>query len=102
MPTVLALGLDPAFVEIPGHPELTPEVVRAFIEAQLEKLRALGYVVESCLVDLGKTAEATTSKHLRARQFDCVMFGAGLRDPRMLLLFEKLINVVHEQAPHAK
>jgi len=102
MPTVLALGLDPAFVDIPGHPELTPEMIRAFIEVQFEKLRALGYVVQSCLVDLGETAEAVTSDHLRARHFDCVMFGAGLRDSRQLLLFEKLLNIVHVLAPHAK
>jgi hypothetical protein len=99
MPTVLALGLDPAFVELPDHPELTPEMVRAYIELQLERLRALGYVVQSCLVDLGETAEAVTSYHLRAQSFDCVMIGAGLRDSNRLLLFEKLINLVHAHAP---
>ncbi len=69
---------------------------------QLERVRGLGYVVQSCLVDLGETAEAVTSKHLRAQQFDCVLVGAGLRDPEQLLLFEKLINVVHALAPRAK
>jgi hypothetical protein len=101
MPTVLALGLDPALVEM-GHPELTPAMVRAFIEMQLEKLRALGYAVQSCLVDLGDTAEAVTSDYLRAQPFDCVLIGAGLRDSKQLLLFEKLINIVHTHAPQAK
>lgn len=102
MPTVLALGLDPAFVELPDRPDLTPDLIRAFIEAQLERLRSLGYVVQSCLVDLGETAEAVTSAHLRGQSFDCVLFGAGLRAPERLLLFEKLMNVVHAGAPNAR
>ena len=102
MPAVLALGLDPEFVKLPNNPELTPALIRAFIEAQLERLRSLGYDVQSCLVDLGETAEAVTSNHLRARSFDCVLFGAGLRASDQLLLFEKLINLVHELAPKAR
>lgn len=102
MPTVLALGLDPAFVELPDNPELSPAIVLAFIEAQMDRLRGLGYVVQNCLVDLGATAEAITSQHLRAQSFDCVLIGAGLRAPEQLLLFEKLLNIVHAQAPKAK
>jgi hypothetical protein len=30
------------------------------------------------------------------------LIGAGLRDPEQLLLFEKLLNLVHEQAPRAR
>ena len=102
MPKVLALGLDPAFVDLPDNPEFTPEIVRAFIEMQLDRIRTMGYEVQSCLVDLGETAEAVTSSHLRAQSFDCVLIGAGLRDPEQLLLFEKLVNLVHEQAPRAR
>lgn len=99
---VLALGLDPSFADFTQFPELTPELIRAFIDSQLERLRSLGYEVDSCLVDLGETAEAVTAQHLSSRNFDCVMIGAGLRTPSLLLLFEKLINLVHEQAPDAK
>jgi hypothetical protein len=53
-------------------------------------------------VDLGETAEAVTLSHLQAQSFDCVLIGAGLRDPEQLLLFEKLMNLVHEQAPRAR
>ena len=84
------------------NPEFTPEIVRAFIEMQLDRMRTLGYEVQSCLVDLGETAEAVTSSHLRAQSFDCVLIGAGLRDPEQLLLFEKLVNLVHEHAPRAR
>ena len=102
MPSVLALGLDPAFADFTEFPELTPDLIRAFIDSQLERLRGLGYEVVSCLVDLGDTAEAVTAQHLSLRKFDCVMIGAGLRAPPQLLLFEKLINLVHAQAPSAK
>lgn len=70
MPSVLALGLDPTFVNLPDRPDLSPELIRAFIEAQLERVRSLGYMVQSCLVDSGETAEAVTSPttNIRARR----------------------------------
>jgi len=99
---VLALGLDPVFADFTQLPGLTPELINAFIGSQLDRVRALGYEVESCLVDLGETAEAVVKQHLDSQTFDCVMIGAGLREPPQLLLFEKLINLVHERAPNAK
>jgi hypothetical protein len=100
--TVLALGLDPAFVDLKASPQFTPELVRAFIDAQIERVRGLGYEVRSCLVDAGETAEAVVARELDATRFDAVMFGAGLRAPEHLLLFERLINLVHARAPGAK
>jgi hypothetical protein len=100
--SVLALGLDPAFVDLSQMPGITPELVLRFIEAQLDRLRDEGYDVDPCLVDLGETAEAVTEAHLAAREFDCVMIGAGLRAEPQLLLFEKLLNLVHARAPQAK
>ena len=44
-----------------------------------------------------------TAKALKAEKFDCVLIGAGLRQPgERLLLFEKIINLVHELAPNAR
>jgi hypothetical protein len=55
------------------------------------------------LIDLGETAEAVTTQALRSRRFDCVVIGAGLREPApQLLLFERIINLVHALAPEAK
>ena len=102
MASVLALGLDPVAVDARSISGLPPELIRAFIDAQLERIRASGYDVESCLVDTGDTAEAVLTNHLRQRTFDCVMIGAGLRAPERLLLFEKLLNVVHALAPAAR
>jgi hypothetical protein len=102
MATVLALGLDPHFADLTSMPNLTPELVRAFVDSQLERMRALGYEVESCLVDSGQTAEAVLADSLRKRNFDCVMIGAGLRASEHLLIFERLLNVVHARVPNAK
>ena len=99
---VLALGLDPAGVDLKALHGITAEQIRAFIDAQLQRLSALGYEVQSCLVDTGETAEATAARKLEAGPFDCVLIGAGLRAPEHLLLFEKLLNLVHTRAPKAR
>jgi hypothetical protein len=100
--TVLAIGIDPALVDFSAFPGLTPELVRNFIDTQIVKLGAEGYDVESCLIDLGETAETVAVAALASRPIDCVVIGAGLRVPsERLLLFEKILNLVHVHAPHA-
>jgi len=101
--TVLAIGIEPSFADFSAFPQLTPELVSRFIGAQVERLRALGYGADSCLIDLGETAEAVTTAALRSRRPDCVVIGAGLREPpERLPLFEKIINLVLIHAPHAR
>lgn len=100
--TVLAIGIDPAFVDFAAFPQFTPEMFRGFIDTQIERVRSLGYDVASCLIDLGDTAEAVTSEALKSGNFDCVLIGAGLRQPpERLLLFEKIVNLIHQLAPKA-
>jgi hypothetical protein len=99
---VLAIGIEPAFADFAAFPQLTPEMIRGYIDAQIERLRALGYEAESCLIDLGDAAEAVAAAALQSKRFDCVVIGAGLREPPpRLMLFEKIINLVHRLAPHA-
>jgi len=102
MSAVLVLGLDPQFVSPERMGGFSPAVVRAYLEAQIQRIGGLGHEVESCLVDFGETAERVLTEHLRKRTFDCVMIGAGVRAEEQLLLFEKLLNVVHVLAPRAK
>lgn len=102
MKTVLAIGIDPAFVDVSRFPGLTAELMRNYIDAELQRLRDDGYEVVPCLIDLGATAEQVTAAALASRQFDCVMIGAGLREPpQHLLLFEKILNLIHQGAPTA-
>jgi hypothetical protein len=105
---VLIIGLEPTLVdfaapELAGLPRLTPELVRSALRADQASLDALGYQAEVCLTDLGETAEAVVRDKLQQGAFACVVIGAGVRTlPRHFLLFEKLINVVHEHAPEAR
>jgi hypothetical protein len=101
--TVLAIGIEPSLVDFSALPGLTPELVRNFIEAQIERLRALGYDAESCFIDFGETAEAVTVAALTSRHLDCVVIGAGLREPaERLLLFERILNLVLIHVPHVR
>jgi hypothetical protein len=103
---VMIVGIDPALVDFtaPGLPPgMTAEKVLAALQADEKHLNGLGYTVVMCYTDLGETAEAVVAKRLKEKRFDCVLIGGGVRlPPANLLLFEKLINVVHEGAPRAK
>jgi hypothetical protein len=100
---VLAIGLDPAFVDFTDNPQFTPGMFRSYIDTQLDRLRDAGFDVVSCLIDTGETAEAVLAAALKAQHFDCVVIGAGLRlPPERLLLFEKVLNLVHTLAPAAR
>jgi hypothetical protein len=99
---VLLVGLEPEIVDYSKSavPGLTAAKVRAAVEADTAKLQSLGYSVKSLYVDDGKTAELALANALAAGGYECIMIGAGLRIvPPYFLLFEKLINVVHQHAP---
>ena len=104
--SVLVIGPDPTLIDFsqPGYaPGMDATKVFAGLKSSEEELTGLGYSVEMCLTDFGETAEAVVQGRLEQRRFDCVLIGAGVRaNPSNLLLFEKLINVVHEHAPQAK
>jgi len=100
----LLIGLEPKFVDYANLPmRLDEPTLRAGLEANVQQLHDLGYDVDWRLIDRGETAEAVVSAALQSNSFDCVLIGAGIRIvPPLFLLFEKLVNLVHEKAPHAK
>jgi hypothetical protein len=104
--TVLVIGLDPTLIDFsqPGYaPGMDATKVFAGLKSSEEELVRLGYSVQMCLTDFGETAEAVVRSRLQQKAFNCILIGAGVRaNPSHLLLFEKLINVVHQHAPHAK
>jgi len=92
---VLAIGIEPGSADYSAFPQVTPELVRNYIDAQLLRLTDLGY-------DLDEAAEAIVTSALRDESFDCIVIGAGLREPKeRLLLFEQVLNLVHRLAPNA-
>ncbi len=104
--TVLVIGLDPRLIDFsqPGYAAgMDATKVFAGLKSSEDELTRLGYGVEMCLTDFGETAEAVVGSALKQKRFDCILIGAGVRaNPSNLILFEKLINVVHEHAPQAK
>jgi hypothetical protein len=101
--SVLVNGFEPTLLDYTTIPDLDAAKVMAGLKADETRLRNLGYDVELCLHDLGETAETVVRDRLRQKQFDCIVIGAGVRTiPKYFILFEKLINVVHEHAPQSK
>jgi len=101
--SVLIIGFEPTLLDYATIPDLDAAKVMAALKADEARLTGLGYEVELCLHDLGETAATVVQDRLRQKQFDCILIGAGVRTiPKYFILFEKLINVVHEHAPQAK
>jgi len=104
--SVLVVGLDPILIDFsqPGYPPgMSTTKVLAGMKSSEDELTRLGYSVQTCLTDFGETAEAVVQNQLQQKRFDCVLIGAGVRtNPSNLMLFDKLINVVHEHAPQSK
>jgi len=106
--SVLIIGLEPTLLDFsdPAYaamPDMSAAKVLSALQADAAHLNQLGYEAELCLTDLGETAAAVVTDKLRGKRFDCIAIGAGIRvNPKFFLLFEKLVNVVHECAPQAK
>ena len=104
---VLVIGLDPTLIDF-SHPDyastgMDAKKVVAGLKSSEDELTRLGYSVQMCLTDFGETAAAVVQSQLKQKRFDCILIGAGVRTiPSNFMLFEKLINVVHEHAPQAK
>jgi hypothetical protein len=105
--SVLIVGLDPELIDF-SSPDFAPfdlnaDRVLSALRADREGLNCLGFEADMCLTDFGETAERVLKEKLKAKSYDCVMIGAGVRAmPSNFLLFEKLVNVAHANAPQAK
>jgi hypothetical protein len=106
--SVLIVGLDPALINFsdPAYaafPGMNAARVMAGVNGDKERLTNNGYDTHICLTDFGATAEAVVLAQLKQKQYDCIMIGAGVRViTSHFILFEKLINLVHEHAPKAR
>jgi hypothetical protein len=68
-----------------------------------DRLQRLGHDARILLTKDAKTVVSQVTAALRDRHYDVIVIGAGLRTlPPMADQFERLINVLHERAPHAK
>ena len=98
------IGIDPKLIDFSIYSTIATgwdaNRVRAAAQDANKRLVELGYEVQSCLVDLGETAESVVSDVLSREKFDCIMIGFGIRGlPQHTVLFEKIINTIHQKAP---
>lgn len=101
--TLLTVGLDPAVVDYSKWPGLTREKLEAGSAQFEEALRELEYEQVYCLVDGGPDSVKRFVEALQEVRPARVLIGAGIRlDADLFLLFERLINAVHEHAPQAR
>ena len=98
-PRVLVVGLDPYRVPGPWN----PGPVAAAIEVGLAGFAEHGVAVETCLVGLDGSDDvaAVVATAVRARPWECVVIGGGLRNEDQLELFEQVLNLVRRHAPGA-
>ena len=103
MKRILSVGIDPKLIDFSSVPGVDAEQIKAGAARSAKALRELGFEQISCGIDLGETADATLRDAISRGPFDCVMIGAGVRVlPEHTVLFEKVINILHAELPHAK
>lgn len=97
---VLVLGLDPRTV--PGH---DPEPVVAKIEQGRRRFAELGLTEHHELLPYDADdaeLERRVVGALTREPYVCVVVGGGLRtDEPRLVVFERVVNLVHRHAPQA-
>ena len=98
-PRVLVIGLDPYRVPGPWDPKPKADAIAAGIARFAE--HRVG--VETCLfgLDGSDDVEAVVAAALRARPWECVVIGGGVRNDNQLELFEQVLNLVRQYAPDA-
>jgi hypothetical protein len=96
-PRVLVIGLDP--YRVPGPWD--PKPVADAIEVGMARFAEHGLAVQTCLFGLDGSDDvaAVVTDALRARPWECVTVGGGVRN--QLELFEQVINLVRRHAPDA-
>jgi hypothetical protein len=104
MTRVLFVGQTPESVDF-TDPALPPGFdaakIHAGIAVGMQLMKDRGWQADLCLV-APDSAVAALERQLGGASYDCVVIGGGIRlPPKSLLLFEKLVNVVHRLAPGA-
>ncbi|WGH77393.1 hypothetical protein [Jannaschia ovalis] len=100
---VLMVGWHPSVVDYAKYPGLTPEKLEGALRADERKLNDQGYDAAIGFLFDGDGATDQLVETLKSDSYDVVMIGAGVRkDDDHFLVFERLVNIVHEHAPSAR
>jgi hypothetical protein len=102
---VLLLGYDPDTVDFSDPvlpPGLTAAKVQAGIEVAMKQFALRGWDADVGLIRPDDTAGPEVARLLASASYNCVVIGAGVRlPPRLLPIFEIVINAVRKAAPGA-
>jgi hypothetical protein len=106
MKTILIIGIDPHTIDFtePELPKgLTAEMVEEGTKATVEKPDAIGFKADILLIGKGSTDMQPLEQRLKSKEYSGVLIGNGIRGVASnFILFEQLINAVHEWAPHSR
>ncbi len=103
--SVLFVGQVPETVDF-SDPALPPGFdaakIHAGIAIGMQQMKDRGWAADLCLVAPDASATEEVKQRLSAAAYDAVVVGGGIRiPPKSLLLFERLVNAVHQAAPAA-
>ncbi len=97
------IGWHPSAVDYDRYPGLTAEKLKAAVDTDKMALKELGFETQIAFIQDAETAAEDARAALSKETYDVVLIGAGVRkDDDCFLVFEQLVNVVHECAPQAK
>jgi hypothetical protein len=97
---VLLIGFEPTTLDFSSFPDSNAEKVMAGLKKEQKKGLELGYDIELCLINPDGSDINIISQKLSKDKFYCVLIGAGVRTlPKYFILFEKVINLVRQNAP---
>lgn len=100
---VLMVGWHHSVVDYAKHPGLSPEKLEAGLRADEKKLKDQGYDASIGFIFDGQSAMQQITDLPAKNRYDVLLIGAGLRkDDDHFLVFEQLLNFVHEHAPQAR
>ena len=102
---VLFIGQQPETVDF-SDPALPPGFdaakIHAGIAIGMQQMADRGWEADLCLVQPDASATEAVRQRLAGTAYDAVVIGGGIRiPPKSLLLFERLVNAVHQAAPAA-
>lgn len=105
MTRILFVGQKPETVDF-SDPSLPPgfdaEKINAGIAVAVDKIAERGWQGDTCMITPDDAGRAMLEQQLKGAAYDCVVIGGGLRlPPKGLVLFEMVVNIVHEAAPGA-
>lgn len=106
--TAIQIGLDPELIDY-SSPDfaqfrgLSKDRLRAANDENVSALRAAGYQVDNCLIDVGAAGVEKARRWLDAKHYDAVLIGAGVRlVASNTLLFESIVNAAHVAQPSCR